>query len=112
VINSQLLLFNAAGRVRCALSIAVTTYNGGTPQSAGRLLALNVGETTNYDQGLALVAISVAAVDESGSVGYFNQSLPYNSLNSVCINEANPITHYVAGIPRVASGAIACAAPE
>jgi hypothetical protein len=112
MLSAQMLLFDGTGRVRCSTAVAGSTYVGGTPVTALGLLALSLNAPTSYDQGLPMVGLAIAADNTPGVVVAFNQTLPLTVADRVATDEAGAITQYVAGIPRVASGAIACATPE
>lgn len=104
-----MLTFNAQGRVRCTLSAPSQFGGGGTPIGPnGRLSVATVGGPIS----LLLAGIPVTAnrricVALGGVPDFYSQSYAFAADGRICVDTSSPISHYVAGIPRTATGAVA-----
>lgn len=105
------LLNFSAGRVRCSVTEAPDSFNGGTP-TAGALLCLVDADPDVYANGIGYASTGELSAEIGGAVARFSQGIPFTSAGRVACDQAGAITGYVAGIPRTATGALATAAPE
>jgi hypothetical protein len=110
MLNPGVLRFNAGGRIRTS-NTAPSEVNGGTPTLGGLLSTINSAATV-FVHGMGYPSTGQLAGTVAGAVSYFNEGLAFTSANRVCLDEAGAITGYLGGLPRVATGALATAAPE
>ncbi len=112
-INSQALLFNAGGRVRCSTSQPPTAASAGpTPITSLGLLSLALSAPTVYAGGVGFTATGAIAADIGGAVASFVNGLPMTTADRLACDQVGAIATYNGGLPFTAAGALATAAPE
>lgn len=112
-LNSEVLLFNAGGRVRCSTAAAPAFTTGGTPTTALGLLALSLTAPTVANGSIGYEsALAPIAADIGGAVASVSNGLPFTAAGRLACDQVGAITVYQAGLPFTATGALATAAPE
>lgn len=112
MLNAGVLRFDAAGRIRCTLSLP-THFNGGTPTNQGLLSGNNgVPNAGSFLGGLGYLAGGDLAMFNAAPAAYIG-GLPVTAAGQLCVDATGTLTpnRWVAGIPL--SGERVClAAPE
>jgi hypothetical protein len=109
MLNKGVLTFTG-GRIRNTIA-APTNFSAGVPL-VGSLLSLAAGVVTGYNHGEPHIATLQLAKGDATPVAYAQGPLPISANGGVSVDEAGAITHYKAGLPFTAAGALATATPE
>jgi hypothetical protein len=111
MINSKVLLFNGAGRIRNTAT-APTEFNAALG-SVGGLLSVDLNTPQRWANGMPFVASGKLSVQTVGTVDGFSQGgLPINTNGAVAIDTAAAIAYYNAGLPYTAASRLAFAVAE
>jgi hypothetical protein len=111
MINAQVLLFNAQGRIRNTVS-APTAFNAALGFANG-LLSLDINTPQQWANGMPFVSSGKLSVQLVGNVvGYAQGGLPINDNGCVAVDTSAAIAYYNAGLPYTATHRLAMAATE
>lgn len=115
MLNSSILAFDGAGRIRNRNAVAPSDFNGGTPiviVGGVNLLCGNDVAPDAFLAGLPYLASGILCVTSIGSVAFFNGGIPQVANGEVAGDVSTAIDSYVNGLPICTNGKLAIAAPE
>lgn len=115
MLNSSILAFDGAGRIRNRNAATPTDFNGGTPiiiVGGVNLLCGNNVAPDVYLAGLPYTTGGILGMTSIGAVALFNGGIPQVANDSVAIDTATAIGSYVNGLPICTNGKLAVAVAE
>jgi hypothetical protein len=111
MINAQVLLFNAAGRIRNTAA-APTAFNAAVGSNNG-LLSVDLNSPQTWSNGLPLTNADRLCVQTIGTVVSYSQGgIPINENGCVAIDTSAAIAFHNAGLPYTAASRLAFAVAE
>jgi hypothetical protein len=111
MINAQVLLFDAAGRIRNTVA-APTTFNAAVGSTNG-LLSVDLNTPTRWANGMPFISTGKLSMQLVGNVvGYAQGGLPINENGCIAADTSAAIAYYNAGLPYTATHRLAMATTE
>jgi len=111
MINAQVLLFDAAGRIRNTAA-APTAFNAALGFANG-LLSVDLNTPQRWANGMPFTSGGKLCVQTAGTVvDHAQGGLPINELGCVAIDNVAAVAYWNAGLPFTSTGKLAFASTE